>query len=71
MTEYGAGGPSLWQVVKSVLASFLGVQSSRNRERDFAQGKPSHYIIIGLIFVALFILVLIGVVQVVLYFATG
>jgi len=57
---------NFWQVLISVLASFLGVQSNRNRERDFQHGKPSHYIIIGLAFVILFVLALIGVVQLVM-----
>lgn len=61
---------SFWQVVASVLASFLGVQSNRNRERDFQYGKPSHYIIIGVIFVILFVLTLVGVVELVMKFAT-
>ncbi len=38
----------LLQVTKSVFAAFFGVQSSKNRERDFVQGKPIHYAIIGL-----------------------
>jgi hypothetical protein len=46
----------LWAVAKSVGAAFFGVQSSRNRERDFQHGKASHYIIIGAIFTLLFIL---------------
>jgi hypothetical protein len=61
--------PSLWQVAKSVQAAFLGVQSSKNYERDFQHGKPSQYIIIGLIGVAIFIAVLIGIVMLVMKLA--
>lgn len=61
--------PSLWDVAKSVQAAFLGVQSSKNYERDFQHGKPSQYIIIGLIGVAIFIAVLITVVMIVLKLA--
>ncbi|MEE4278557.1 MAG: DUF2970 domain-containing protein [Halieaceae bacterium] len=43
------------QVVGSVLAAGLGVQSSRNRERDFQQGRAPVFIAAGLIFTALFI----------------
>lgn len=32
--------PTLWQVLISVLGAFLGVQSSRVRERDFMRGHP-------------------------------
>lgn len=61
--------PSLWEVAKSVQAAFLGVQSNKNYERDFQHGKPSQYIIIGLIGVAIFIAVVIAVVKIVLNLA--
>ncbi len=61
--------PSLWQVTKSVFAAFLGVQSSKNYQRDFSYGKPSQYIIIGLIGVLLFILTIVSVVRIVLSIA--
>jgi hypothetical protein len=54
-----AGGradtPSAIQVASSVLAAGLGVQSSRNRERDFKQGRAGVFIIAGLVFTALFV----------------
>jgi len=56
------------QVVKSVLSGMFGVQSSKNRERDFTKGKPIHYIVVGLVFTLLFILTLVGVVKLVLHF---
>jgi len=59
----------LWEVIRSVFASFLGVQSGDQHERDFAKGKASHYIIIGLVFTVLFILALVGIVQIVMHFA--
>ncbi|MDP5052789.1 MAG: DUF2970 domain-containing protein [Congregibacter sp.] len=43
------------QLVTSVLAAGLGVQSSKNRERDFKQGRAGTFVIAGLIFTALFI----------------
>ncbi|HQU14780.1 MAG: hypothetical protein B7Z66_03885 [Chromatiales bacterium 21-64-14] len=60
---------SLLQVLQSVLAAMFGVQSERNRKRDFNSGTPSQYIIIGLIVVALFVLTIFGVVELVLRFA--
>ena len=60
---------SIMQVAKSVLSSMIGVQSSKNRERDFTKGKPIHYIVVGLVFTLLFILTLVGVVKLVLHFA--
>jgi hypothetical protein len=43
------------QVVGSVLAAGLGVQSSKNRERDFKQGRPIVFIAAGIVFTLLFI----------------
>lgn len=48
--------PTLWQSVGSVLAAFFGVQSSRNRVRDFTHGKPVVFIVVGLVMTVVFIL---------------
>ncbi|MET1077961.1 MAG: DUF2970 domain-containing protein [Pseudomonas sp.] len=61
--------PTLWQMLHSVLAAAFGVQSGKNRERDFTQGKPSHFIILGLLFTLVFVLVIFGVVKLVLHLA--
>ena len=45
----GTGNLSMPQVFGSVLASFYGVQSSKNRKRDFQSGKAKHFIIAGII----------------------
>lgn len=58
-----------WQTVGSVLASFFGVQSNRNRERDFSQGSAARFIAIGLTMTVTFILVLYLVVRLVLRLA--
>lgn len=63
--------PTLRQVISSVLAAMFGVQSDKNRERDFTKGKFSTYIIVGLIATVLFVLLVWGVVQAVLYTAAG
>lgn len=55
-----------WQVVTSTVAAAFGVQSSRNRERDFSRGKASHFIIAGIVFTVLFVLAVVGVVNLVL-----
>ena len=47
----------LWSTVTSVAASFFGVQSARNRRRDFSKGKPAQFIVVGLVMTAVFILV--------------
>ena len=40
---------TLWQTTTSVLSAMFGVQSQKTRERDFAKGKATHFVIIGLI----------------------
>ena len=55
--------PSLLDVTRSVLWAFLGVQKSKNHERDFKHGKASQFIIVGLVGVAFFIAILIMVVK--------
>jgi len=57
---------SFKDTAKSVGSAFLGVQSEANRERDFTQGKFSHFIIAGVIGVILFIAALLVIVSVVL-----
>lgn len=52
--------------LKSVAAAFFGVQSDKNRNRDFSQGKASHFIIAGIIGVIVFIALLIFAVSLVL-----
>ena len=47
--------PSLGSIILSTLSAFIGIQSSKNRERDFAKGNFKAYVISGLIFTVLFI----------------
>lgn len=57
---------TFWQVLSSTLAAAFGVQSSKNRERDFTKGKPSHFIFMGIGFTVVFVLIIVGVVSLVL-----
>ena len=57
---------SFFQLLKSTMSAFIGVQSNANRERDFKYGKVSHFIGIGLLFGLLFVCTIIGVVQIVI-----
>ena len=43
---------SITQVVGSILACFYGVQSSRNRKRDFQSGKAGTFIAVGVVMTA-------------------
>ena len=61
--------PSFLGVLGSVLASMFGVQSNRKREQDFSHGKPSQYILVGLLVTVVFILTVWGVVKLVMKFA--
>ncbi|RUO76576.1 hypothetical protein CWI84_11285 [Idiomarina tyrosinivorans] len=58
--------PSLLDVFFSVVAAFFGVQSQRNRVRDFSQGSPLPYIIVGVIMAAILVGGLILLVNIIL-----
>jgi hypothetical protein len=47
--------PGFGSIVMSTLAAAFGVQSSKNRERDFVKGNFKAYVVSGIIFVILFI----------------
>ena len=57
------------QVMGSVAAAFLGVQSGQNRERDFKLGRPRDFILMGLLFTLAFVLTVWGVVSLVMRIA--
>lgn len=60
---------TLREMLQSVLSAALGVQSGKNRSRDFSRGKPSHFIILGVLFTVMFVLVIFAVVKLVLHLA--
>ena len=62
--------PRMLDIIKSVLASFFGVQSDKNRKRDFQQGNPLHFIVAGLFLTVIFILLIVGIVKYILYSST-
>ena len=55
---------SFWRIVQSTLAGAIGVQSNKNRERDFNNGNIWVYIISGIVFTVLFILTITTVVRI-------
>ncbi len=59
-------GTGFIAVAKSVMAAAFGVQNRKNRERDFQQGKPLHFIVGGIIGTLVFILFVILLVRLVL-----
>lgn len=57
--------PTVWQVVRSVMAGALGVQARHRQEEDFSSHSPLPFIIGGLIFTAFFIATLVLIVTLV------
>lgn len=49
--EEHRSGTGLINVIVSVFASIFGVQSDKNRNRDFEKGKASDYIMVGILVV--------------------
>jgi len=64
--EKHSKAPNLFQIIASVLAAAFGVQSSKNRERDFRQGNAAIYVGVGVIATILFVLLIYGTVKLVL-----
>jgi hypothetical protein len=58
--------PNLIQVIASVLMAGLGVQSKKNKERDFKHGSFKAFLIVGLIVTILFVVTVASVVSTVL-----
>ena len=58
--------PSLFQLVLSVMAAAIGVQTKAGRERDFKTNSPLPFILAGLLFTIAFVATLILVVNLVL-----
>lgn len=54
------------EVMLSIFASAFGVQTSENRKRDFARGNPIHFIISGVLFTAIFIVLMVVIVNTVI-----
>ncbi len=55
-----------WRVVLSVIQAAFGVQSEKNKRRDFAQGTIAGFIAAAIIFTVVFVLVLLLIVRLVL-----
>jgi hypothetical protein len=60
---------TLRETFGSILAAAIGVQSNKNRERDFRRGSARNYIVLGLVATGLFILAVYGAVRLVLSLA--
>ncbi|NOT10898.1 MAG: DUF2970 domain-containing protein [Methylococcaceae bacterium] len=58
--------PTIIEIIKSVVSAAIGVQSDKNRKKDFEEGTISTYLIAGLIFTVLFVVSLIFLVSTIL-----
>ena len=58
MTKSPRSGTGFFNVLKSALSAAFGVQSNKNRERDFTHGKPIHFIIAGILLTLTFLLII-------------
>lgn len=67
MVQDNSTKPSLWQIIKSVLGAMFGVQSSAVRYRDFTRGNPWIYVVVGIVFVSVFVLAVYAVVRIVIH----
>ena len=63
--------PTLLQVFGSVLSAIFGIQSSKNRERDFSRGDPKQFIVVYVFIVICAVLSMIALVRVILHFAVS
>jgi len=61
--------PTMFQVLKSVIAAMFGVQNSKNRDRDFTHGNPVVFILAGILLTAGFVGGVILLVKLALLFA--
>ena len=58
------------EVLQSTLWAAIGVQKHENRVRDFSRGNPIHFILMGIAFTTVFVLVMVGLVKLILAAAT-
>ncbi len=60
---------ALWEVFQGVIAMFIGVQSEKNRERQFKYGKLHQFIIVGIIITVFLLILIVLLVKYVLHWA--
>lgn len=57
------------EMLGSILAAAIGIQSNSNRERDFQRGSARRYILWGMAGTLLFVLAVYGAVRLILAFS--
>lgn len=58
--------PGLGAIILSTFAAAFGVQTDKNRERDFQHGSIVTFIGAGIIFTVLLVLIIVGLVNIIL-----
>lgn len=56
MAKKTPDGTGFINVLKSAMAAGFGVQSAKNRDRDFKNGKPIQFIVAGILLTLTFLL---------------
>ncbi|MFT6387756.1 MAG: hypothetical protein ACJAUP_001128 [Cellvibrionaceae bacterium] len=64
--EFKDNKPNFWHILLSTFAAAFGVQNRKNLEKDFKHGSIKVYIIAGVLFTALFVLLVMIAVNIVL-----
>jgi hypothetical protein len=54
------GSASVWALLQTTLRAALGVQDKKHLEQDFEKSSPLPFIIAGIVFTALFVLILVA-----------
>lgn len=57
--------PTMWQVIFSVMSAFVGIQNSKNKERDFKHGNFKVFVFVAAALTLLFLATIFTVVQLV------
>lgn len=66
----GPKKPHGWRdVIAGVLAAALGVQSEKNRQRDFEHGSPRQFLVVAVVATLVFIVAIYVIVKIVLQVA--
>jgi len=55
--QHSSQKPSWWSVLMSVFAAAFGVQSRKNLDRDFSQNRVWPFLLAGIIFAAVLVIV--------------
>ena len=61
--EFFMSKPTVIDVIKSVVAAAAGIQSNENRKKDLEHGSLASYVIVGLVFTVLFVLMIVFLVS--------